>query len=95
MYTLLLETGSRKGLMAVAFREKIIFKEELPFGIRESAEPDSVLEAAMKQNNLSFKSDGFIFNYNLLASDDLSKSTNITIYYKAHLNFLLHVIYIT
>lgn len=53
MYSLVLETSSLRGLFAILKDDKVLFKQELSFGIRESNELVPVIEMGFNEINLS------------------------------------------
>ena len=54
MYTLIFETSSSRGILAITRDKQVIFKNELPFGVRDSAELVPVLEMALNKTQLNF-----------------------------------------
>ena len=53
MYSLVLETSSLRGLFAILKDDKVLFKHELSFGVRESNELVPVIEMGFNEINLS------------------------------------------
>lgn len=53
MLSLIIETSSTKGLVAILENQKVLFCEEIPFGIRESKEIIPELVAALKHLDMS------------------------------------------
>lgn len=52
MYFLIIDTSSLKGILSIFKDDKIIFNQELSFGVRESNELVPVIEMAFKQTNI-------------------------------------------
>ncbi|MCH9631722.1 MAG: hypothetical protein S4CHLAM6_00390 [Chlamydiae bacterium] len=53
MYSLVLETSSLRGLFAIIKDDKVLFKHELSFGVRESNELVPAIEMGFNEINLS------------------------------------------
>ncbi len=60
MYYLILETSSPRGLLSILKDQKIIFEQEVAFGVRESNELTPLVEMALKKTHLDLNEIGLI-----------------------------------